>query len=60
VAPRLLASSDDLDRLALEDAPDIPLMHGWRREIFGDDALLLKQGRIALGVDGRRVRLIPI
>ncbi len=60
VATRLVASSDDIDRLALEDAPDIPLMHGWRREVFGDDALRLKQGRIALGVDGRRVKFIPI
>jgi ribonuclease D len=60
VAARLVASSDDIDRLALEDSPDIPSMHGWRREIFGNDALLLKQGRVALGVDGRKVRFIPI
>jgi ribonuclease D len=60
VAPRLVASSDDIDRLALEDEPDIPSMHGWRREVFGNDALLLKQGRVALGVDGRRVKFIPI
>ena len=59
VAARLVASSDDIDRLALEDEPDVPL-HGWRREVFGNDALLLKQGRIALGVDGRRVKFIPI
>jgi ribonuclease D len=60
VASRLVASSEDIDRLALEDAPDIPGMHGWRREVFGTDALLLKQGRIALGVDGRRVKLIAV
>ncbi|MDR3530954.1 MAG: ribonuclease D [Rhodopila sp.] len=60
VAPRLVASSDDIDRLALEDNPDVPSLHGWRREVFGDDALLLKQGRVALGVDGRRVKFIPV
>jgi ribonuclease D len=60
VATRLVASSDDIDRLALEDEPDIPLMHGWRREVFGNDALLLKQGKVALGVDGRRVKFIPL
>jgi len=60
VAPRLVASSDDIDRLALEDEPAIPSMHGWRREVFGNDALLLKQGHVALGVDGRRVKFIPI
>ena len=60
VAARLVASSDDIDRLAVEDKPDIPLMHGWRREVFGNDALLLKQGKVALGVDGRKVKFIPI
>ena len=60
VAARLVASSDDIDRLALEQDPDIAALHGWRREVFGEDALSLKQGRLALGVDGRRVRLIAI
>jgi ribonuclease D len=59
VAARLVASSDDIDRLATEDAPDVPALHGWRREVFGEDALALKQGRVALGVSGRRIRLIP-
>ena len=59
VAARLVASSDDIDRLATEDAPDIAALHGWRREVFGEDALALKQGRIAIGVAGRRIRLIP-
>jgi ribonuclease D len=60
VAARLVASSDDIDRLAMEDNPEIPALHGWRREVFGNDALLLKQGRVALGVDGRRVKFIPV
>ena len=59
VAPKLLASSDDLDRLATEDAPDVPALHGWRREVFGADAEALKAGRLALGVDGRRVKVLP-
>ncbi len=60
VAARLVASSDDVDRLALEESPDIAALRGWRREVFGNDALLLKQGRIALGVDGRKVKFIPV
>ncbi len=60
VAPRLVASSEDIDRLALEEAPDVPSLHGWRREVFGTDALLLKQGQVALGVDGKRVKLITV
>ncbi|RAI57453.1 ribonuclease D [Roseicella frigidaeris] len=58
VAPKLLASSEDLDRLAAEAQPDLPALHGWRREVFGEAALALKSGRLALGVDGRRIKLI--
>lgn len=58
VAPRLIASSDEIDRLVIEDAPDIPALHGWRREVFGEDALALKQGRIALSAAGRAVKLV--
>jgi ribonuclease D len=60
VAARLVASSDDLERLAVEAAPDVPALHGWRRRVFGEDALALCQGRIALGVDGRQVRLVSV
>ena len=58
VAPKLVASSDDIDRLAGEPAPDIAALTGWRRSVFGEDALALKQGRVALGVAGKRVKLI--
>jgi ribonuclease D len=58
VAPKLLASADDLDRLATEDQPDIPALQGWRHSVFGEDALALKAGRIALGVSGRKIKLI--
>lgn len=57
VAPRLLASSDDLERLAAGEE-DLPALHGWRREVFGEQALALKAGRVALGVEGRRIKLI--
>jgi ribonuclease D len=59
VAARLVASSEDIDRLAAEDGPEIAALQGWRREVFGEDALALKRGRVALGVAGRKVRLIP-
>ena len=59
VAPKLVANADDIDRLATEDTPDIAALHGWRAEVFGSDAQALKAGRIALGVDGRRVKLLP-
>ena len=60
VAPKLVANSDDIDRLASEDSPDVPALHGWRRDVYGNDALALKRGGVALGVDGRRIRLISV
>jgi ribonuclease D len=60
VAPRLVAVSEDLDRLALGDDAGLPALHGWRRDVFGIDALALRDGRMALGVTGRQVRLIPV
>ena len=58
VAPRLLASADEIERIAAEDAPDVPALSGWRREVFGADALRLKAGEVAVGVSGKRIRLI--
>ena len=58
VAAKLVGNSEDIDRLATEDTPDIPALHGWRRDVFGDDALALKAGQLTLGVDGRRVKLV--
>ncbi|HEY4250596.1 MAG TPA: ribonuclease D [Roseomonas sp.] len=57
VAPKLLANAEDLDRLAAGDA-EVPALHGWRRTVFGEAALALKGGQLALGVEGKRVKLI--
>ena len=59
VAPRLIAGSDDLERIALEDEPDIPALKGWRRRLFGEDALRLKRGEIALTLENGEVVAIP-
>lgn len=60
VAQKLVASSADLERIAAEDEADVPALHGWRREIFGADALALKEGRLALAAEKRQVRLVPL
>ncbi len=60
VAPRLLASAEEIDRLAVEPEPQIPALAGWRRQVFGDDALALKAGQVSLGVDGRRIKLLRV
>ena len=60
VAQKLVASSADLERIAADDDADVPALHGWRREIFGEDALALKHGRLALAAEGRRVKLVAL
>ena len=60
VAPRLIASADDLEKLALDDKADIAALSGWRYEIFGQLALELKQGRLGLAVSDGKTRVITI
>jgi ribonuclease D len=60
VAPKLIADAADLERLATEDQPDIPLMKGWRYELFGEDAVRLRDGRTSLTVQDGQVVPIPI
>jgi ribonuclease D len=55
VAAKVIATVDDLDRIAADDAADVPAMKGWRRELFGDKALALKHGRLALAIDEGKV-----
>ncbi|MEC8132914.1 MAG: HRDC domain-containing protein, partial [Pseudomonadota bacterium] len=58
VAPKLIANVADLERIASDDEPNVPAMHGWRREIFGDYALALKNGKLAMASDNNSVVLI--
>ncbi len=54
VAPRLIASSADIEALAASDNADIPALNGWRRQVFGERALALKHGKLALKLkDGK-------
>src|SRR4051795_12986230 len=55
VAAKVIATVDDLDRIAADDDADVPAMSGWRRELFGEKALALKQGRLSLAVEKGRV-----
>ena len=55
VAAKVIATMDDLDRIAGDDEADVPALSGWRRELFGDKALALKHGRLALAVEHNRV-----
>jgi ribonuclease D len=58
VAPKIIASAQDLEAIALDDDADVPALKGWRREIFGDDALAVKHGKIAIGIkDGKITKI---
>lgn len=48
VAARIIATSDEIDALVLDDEADVPALKGWRRKLFGDKALAIKHGRIGL------------
>ena len=56
VAPKLVASGEELDRLALGDTEGA-VLQGWRWAVFGEDALALMRGDVSLSVDGRQVRI---
>ena len=58
IAPRLIASADELEALASDDNAPIRALAGWRREIFGELALQLKRGKIALAVKNGKILLI--
>ncbi len=55
VAAKVIATVDELDRIAADDQADVPALKGWRRELFGDKALALKHGKLALAIERGRV-----
>jgi ribonuclease D len=61
VAAKVLASSDDIDRIAAEgEAADVPALSGWRREVFGDQALRLVRGEIAIRFERRKIAVFEV
>tara|TARA_E500000075_G_scaffold76423_1_gene68771 strand:- start:122 stop:1270 length:1149 start_codon:yes stop_codon:yes gene_type:complete len=60
VAQKLIASTADLEAIAENDNANVLALSGWRKDVFGDDALLLKSGKIALSAAGDRIKVIRI
>ena len=60
VAPKMISDTADLELIAMEKAPDVPALKGWRLEVFGNDALRLKRGEIALTVTNGEVATTPL
>ena len=58
VATKIIATVDELEQIAADDDADVGALRGWRRELFGEAALALKNGRLALAIEkGKVVRV---
>ena len=60
VASKVIATTDDLEKIAADDDADVDALKGWRRKLFGEQALELKRGEIALGYDERKIQVIEL
>jgi len=59
VAPKLIATSDELEEIARAGDIDVPVLRGWRRKLFGEDALALQRGELALVIKDGEVTVLP-
>jgi ribonuclease D len=60
VASKVIATVDDLEKIAADDNADVPALQGWRLEMFGKQALELKRGDIALGFEDKKIQVIEL
>lgn len=60
VAPRLIATVPDLEKIAASDQADVAALKGWRRSVFGDAALRLKKGELALVLENGKVEAVEL
>ena len=61
VAAKVLATSDDIDRIAAEgENADVPALQGWRRAVFGDAALKLVRGEIGIKFEKRKIAVFDL
>jgi ribonuclease D len=61
VAAKVLASSDDIDRIAAEgEKADVPALNGWRAEVFGNQALRMVRGEIAIKFENRKIVVFEV
>jgi ribonuclease D len=60
VAPRLIANAEDIERLAVEDDDGVPALVGWRAEVFGNDAKLLRRGDLAIALENGEAVVVEL
>jgi ribonuclease D len=58
VAAKVIATVDDLERIAADDNAKVPALAGWRLELFGEKALALKHGKLALAIEKGKVAIV--
>lgn len=60
VAAKVIATVDELEKIAADDDADVPALKGWRRDLFGSQALKLKNGQLAIGFNNNAIKLIEL
>jgi ribonuclease D len=60
VASKLIANVADLEKIALDDKADVPAMHGWRLNVFGEKAIQLKHGKVGLGMKNGKLDVVEL
>lgn len=60
VASKIIATIDDLEKIAANDEADVPALKGWRRKLFGEQALELKRGQLALSFEDRKIAVVEL
>ena len=61
VAAKVIANSDDLEKIAIDgEKAEVAALHGWRRELFGDTALALIDGKVALRFVERKIEAVEL
>ena len=58
VAQKLIASSDDLGKMACSSKADVPAMKSWRFDVFGQKAMAFKEGKLSLSFDKKAKRIV--
>ncbi len=59
VAAKLIANIDDIEAIALNES-ETKALQGWRLDIFGRDAIALKNGELAIGMKDNKIVKIEI
>jgi ribonuclease D len=60
VAPRLIANAEDIEKLAAFEDEDVAALHGWRAEVFGNDAKALRKGDLAIALENGEAVVVEL